>query len=49
MDGGIASLDVLVPIVDAVKGKLTVGFDSGIRNGADMSAVSDDRMASFAG
>ena len=39
MDGAIGSLDALVPIVDAVKGKLTIGFDGGIRCGADMSVV----------
>ncbi|TVY93604.1 putative lactate 2-monooxygenase [Lachnellula willkommii] len=36
VDGAIASLDALGPIVDAVGGQLTIGFDSGIRCGADM-------------
>lgn len=36
VDGAIASLDALGPIVDAVGGKLTIGFDSGIRGGADI-------------
>lgn len=36
VDGAIASLDALGPIVDAVGGKLTIGFDSGIRCGADI-------------
>lgn len=36
VDGAIASLEALVNIVDAVHGKLTIGFDSGIRCGADI-------------
>lgn len=36
VDGAIASLEALVEIVDAVGGKLTIGFDSGIRCGADI-------------
>jgi lactate 2-monooxygenase len=36
VDGAIASLEALVEIVDAVRGKLTIGFDSGIRCGADI-------------
>jgi lactate 2-monooxygenase len=35
VDGAIASLDALPPIVDAVGGRLAVLFDSGIRTGAD--------------
>jgi len=36
VDGAIGILDALPGIVDAVKGKLTIGFDGGIRSGADM-------------
>jgi isopentenyl diphosphate isomerase/L-lactate dehydrogenase-like FMN-dependent dehydrogenase len=36
IDGAIASLDALQSIVAQVKGKITIGFDSGIRSGADM-------------
>ncbi|KAI9743770.1 MAG: hypothetical protein M1818_002503 [Claussenomyces sp. TS43310] len=36
VDGAIASLEALGPIVSAVGGKLTIGFDSGIRCGADI-------------
>ena len=36
VDGAIASLQALPAIVDAVGGKLTIGFDSGIRCGADI-------------
>jgi len=36
VDGAIASLDALVPIVEAVAGTMTIGFDSGIRCGADI-------------
>jgi lactate 2-monooxygenase len=36
VDGAVASLEALVGIVDAVRGKLTIGFDSGIRCGADI-------------
>jgi isopentenyl diphosphate isomerase/L-lactate dehydrogenase-like FMN-dependent dehydrogenase len=35
IDGAIASLDALPPIVDAVGGEITVMLDSGIRSGAD--------------
>jgi L-lactate dehydrogenase (cytochrome) len=35
VDGAIGSLDALPPIVDAVGGRLTVLFDSGIRTAAD--------------
>ncbi|KAJ4305919.1 hypothetical protein N0V90_001452 [Kalmusia sp. IMI 367209] len=36
VDGAIASLDALVDIVEAVKGQLVIGFDGGIRSGADI-------------
>lgn len=36
MDGAIGSLDVLPEIVDAVRNKMTVLFDSGIRTGSDV-------------
>lgn len=36
IDGAVGSLSTLPAIVDAVKGKLTIGFDGGIRTGADM-------------
>ncbi|KFZ00998.1 hypothetical protein V500_00911 [Pseudogymnoascus sp. VKM F-4518 (FW-2643)] len=36
IDGAIASLDALREILKAVKGKITIGFDSGIRSGADI-------------
>jgi lactate 2-monooxygenase len=36
VDGSIASLDALPPIVDAVAGRIPVLFDSGIRGGADV-------------
>jgi isopentenyl diphosphate isomerase/L-lactate dehydrogenase-like FMN-dependent dehydrogenase len=36
VDGAIASLDALPPIVDAVGGGLSVLFDSGVRTGADV-------------
>lgn len=36
VDGAIPSLDALSPIVNTVGGKLTIGFDSGIRCGADI-------------
>src|SRR5438046_1189122 len=39
VDGAIGILDALSGIVDAVKGKLTIGFDGGIRSGADMYGV----------
>src|SRR5262249_44577313 len=35
IDGAIASLDALPPIVDAVGGQLHILLDSGIRSGAD--------------
>jgi lactate 2-monooxygenase len=35
IDGAIASLDALPPIIDAVGGQMTVLLDSGIRSGAD--------------
>ena len=36
VDGAIASLDALPPIVDAVGGEMAVLLDSGIRSGADV-------------
>ncbi|KAF2025619.1 FMN-dependent alpha-hydroxy acid dehydrogenase [Setomelanomma holmii] len=36
IDGAIGSLDALPAIVEAVKGKVTIGFDGGIRSGADI-------------
>ena len=36
LDGAIATLDALPPIVDAVAGKLTVLVDSGFRRGSDI-------------
>jgi lactate 2-monooxygenase len=36
IDGAIASLDALPPIVDAVSGETSVLLDSGIRSGADI-------------
>jgi isopentenyl diphosphate isomerase/L-lactate dehydrogenase-like FMN-dependent dehydrogenase len=36
VDGAIAALDALPPIVDAVGGRTTVLFDSGIRRGPDV-------------
>jgi len=36
VDGAIASLDALAPIVDAVGGELEVLLDSGVRSGADV-------------
>ena len=36
VDGAIASLDALPPIVDVVDGRVPVLFDSGIRSGADV-------------
>lgn len=35
VDGAVASLDVLPEVVDAVRGRVPVLFDSGIRGGAD--------------
>jgi lactate 2-monooxygenase len=36
VDGAVAALDALPPIVDAVGDQLTVLFDSGVRTGADV-------------
>jgi (S)-mandelate dehydrogenase len=36
LDGGIATLDALPPIVDAVGGEMTVLIDSGFRRGSDV-------------
>jgi lactate 2-monooxygenase len=36
VDGAIASLDALPPIVDAVQGRVPVLLDSGVRTGADV-------------
>jgi lactate 2-monooxygenase len=36
VDGAIASLDALPPIVDAVQGRVPVLLDSGVRSGADV-------------
>jgi lactate 2-monooxygenase len=36
VDGAIASLEALVQITNAVAGKITIGFDSGIRCGSDI-------------
>ena len=36
VDGGIGALDALSPVVEAVKGKALVLFDSGVRHGADV-------------
>jgi isopentenyl diphosphate isomerase/L-lactate dehydrogenase-like FMN-dependent dehydrogenase len=36
LDGAVAALDALPPIVDAVAGRVPVLFDSGIRRGADV-------------
>ncbi|KAF2655830.1 FMN-dependent alpha-hydroxy acid dehydrogenase [Lophiostoma macrostomum CBS 122681] len=36
IDGAIASLDALTSIVEAVNGSMPVGFDGGIRSGADI-------------
>src|SRR5207253_10707067 len=36
VDGSIATLDALPPIVDAVRGTVPVLLDSGIRTGADV-------------
>src|SRR5262249_60940290 len=36
IDGAIASLDALPPIVDAAGGQLRILLDSGIRSGADV-------------
>jgi isopentenyl diphosphate isomerase/L-lactate dehydrogenase-like FMN-dependent dehydrogenase len=36
VDGAIGALEALPGIVDAVGDKLTIGFDSGIRHGADI-------------
>ncbi|KAF7508109.1 hypothetical protein GJ744_009550 [Endocarpon pusillum] len=39
IDGAIGSLEALPAIVEAVKGKITIGFDGGIRSGADIFKV----------
>jgi len=50
VDGAVASLEVLPEIVDAVGGRLTVLFDSGIRTGADvMKALALGARAAFVG
>jgi L-lactate dehydrogenase (cytochrome) len=36
LDGGVAPIDMLAPIVDAVGDKVEVHFDSGIRSGIDV-------------
>jgi L-lactate dehydrogenase (cytochrome) len=36
VDGALGSLDALGPVADAVRGELTILFDSGIRGGADV-------------
>jgi lactate 2-monooxygenase len=36
IDVAVGSLDMLPSIVEAVKGRLTIGFDGGIRSGSDM-------------
>lgn len=36
VDGGIAALDALVGVVEAVEGRVPVLFDSGVRGGADI-------------
>jgi lactate 2-monooxygenase len=36
VDGAIASLDALPPIVDEVQGRVPVLLDSGVRTGADV-------------
>jgi lactate 2-monooxygenase len=36
LDGSIASIDALPPIVDAVDGRVPVLLDSGVRTGADV-------------
>ncbi|MBX3093152.1 MAG: alpha-hydroxy-acid oxidizing protein [Cryobacterium sp.] len=36
VDGAVGSADALVPIVDAVAGRVPVLFDSGVRSGADI-------------
>jgi isopentenyl diphosphate isomerase/L-lactate dehydrogenase-like FMN-dependent dehydrogenase len=37
VDGSVASLDALPPIIDAVSGELAVLLDSGIRSGSDVT------------
>ncbi|KAF4781712.1 FMN-dependent dehydrogenase [Colletotrichum scovillei] len=50
LDGGVASLEVLPEIVEAVGDKLTVMFDSGIRTGADIvKAIALGAKAVFVG
>lgn len=36
VDGAIGSLDALYEVTNAVKGQLVIGFDGGIRGGADV-------------
>ena len=36
LDGAVASLDALAPIVDAVQGKVPVLLDGGVRRGTDV-------------
>jgi len=36
VDGGIAALDALPPVAEAVNGRIPVLFDSGVRGGADV-------------
>jgi lactate 2-monooxygenase len=36
VDGAVAALDALVPVVEAVQGRVPVLFDSGVRGGADV-------------
>ncbi|KDN61848.1 putative FMN-dependent dehydrogenase [Colletotrichum sublineola] len=50
LDGGVASLEMLPEIAEAVGDKLTVMFDSGIRTGADIvKALSLGAKAVFVG
>lgn len=39
MDGAVGSLGALHDIAKAVGDQITIGFDSGIRSGADMYAT----------
>lgn len=50
VDGGVASLEMLPEIVDAVGDKITVMFDSGIRTGSDIiKALALGAQAVFVG
>lgn len=50
LDGGVASLEVLPEIVDAVGDRLTVMLDSGVRTGADiLKALAFGAKAVFVG